>query len=131
MKFLTRVLTRYWGYIALVLAVGGFFLHALGLAVILVLSLGALGYFLFQAPLSCGAETRKGEPCRNNSHGLLIGCYFRQHKWQRLRQIFSPEGGQVILRSMQSASGKLGTLSGAVAGIQFLIVAGILVFHHI
>ena len=126
-----RILTRYWDYLALVLAVWGFFLHALGLMVILVLSLGALGYFLFQAPVSCNAETRKGEWCRKNSQGLLLGCSIRQHKWQRFRQIFSPEGGTTILRTLRSTSGKLGTLSGAVAGVQFLIVAGILVFHHI
>jgi hypothetical protein len=131
MKLLARILTRYWGYLALVLAVGGFFLHALGLVVILALSLAALGYFLLQAPVWCGAETRKGEWCRNNSHGLLRGCSIRQHKWQRVRKTFTPDGGKAVLRTMQSASGALGTVSGAVAGIQFLIVAGILIFHQL
>ena len=85
MTLLTRLLTRYWGYLALVIAALGFFLHSLGFAVILVLSLAAFGYFLLQAPVWCCAVTRKSELCRKNSHGLLLGCSIRQHKWQRMR----------------------------------------------
>jgi hypothetical protein len=73
MKLVTRLLTRYWGYLAVVIAVAGFFLHSVGLAAVISLALAALGYFLFQAPMWCGAETRKNEWCRNNSHGLLLG----------------------------------------------------------
>ena len=51
MKLVTRLLTRYWGYLAVVIAVAGFFLHSIGLAVVIALALAALGYFLFQAPL--------------------------------------------------------------------------------
>ena len=61
MKFLIRLLTRYWGYLAVVIAVAGYLFHDLKLAVILALSLAALGYFLFQAPMWCGTQTRKGE----------------------------------------------------------------------
>jgi hypothetical protein len=93
-KLLTRVLTRYWGYLALAVAVLGFFFHSLGLAVILALSLAALGYFLVAAPVWCCAITRQGLLCRENSHGLLLGCWRRQHKWQRLHQSFTPAGGR-------------------------------------
>lgn len=41
-------------------------------------------WMLLAAPTWCGAETRKGESCRENSYGLLGGCYRRQHRWQRL-----------------------------------------------
>ena len=58
MKLLTRVLTRYWGYLAVAVAVVGFFLHNIGLAVTVALALAALGCFLLQAPVWCGAETR-------------------------------------------------------------------------
>lgn len=129
MKPLTRLLTRYWGYLAIVIAVAGYFLHDFGLAVILSLSLAALGYFLLQAPVSCGAETRKGEWCRKNSHGLLRGCSIRQHKWQRLKQTFTPAGGRAVLRTSKSVSGALSTIGGVVTGAQVLIVAGALVFH--
>jgi hypothetical protein len=39
MKLLTQLLTRYWGYLAIAVAVAGYFLHGIGLAVILALSL--------------------------------------------------------------------------------------------
>jgi hypothetical protein len=129
MKLVTRLLTRYWGYLAVALAVTGYFLHSLGLAVILALSLAALGYFLFQAPMWCGAETRKGEWCRNNSHGLLRGCSFRQHKWQRVKQTFTPAGARAVLATSKSVSGALGAIGGVVAGVQVLIAAGVLIFH--
>ena len=60
-------------------------------SVIAILSMLALVYFLFQAPLPCGADTRNGEHCRNNSHGLLLGCWIRQHKWQKARDVFIQE----------------------------------------
>jgi hypothetical protein len=129
MKLVTRLLTRYWGYLAVVLAVAGYFLHSLGLAVILALSLAALGYFLFQAPMWCGAETRKGEWCRNNSYGLLRGCSFRQHKWQRVKQTFTPAGARAVLATSKSVSGALGAVGGVVAGVQVLIAAGVLIFR--
>ena len=92
MKLVTRLLTHYWGYLAVVIAVAGFFLHSVGLAVVIALALAALRYFLFQAPMWCGTETRKNEWCRNNSHGLLLGCHIREHKWQRAKQTFTPGG---------------------------------------
>jgi hypothetical protein len=129
MKLLARLLARSWGYLAIIIAVAGYFLHRIALAVILALSLAALGYFLFQAPMWCGAETRKGEWCRRNSHGLLRGCSLRQHKWQRLRQTFTPAGARAVVATGKSVSGALGTIGGVVAGVQVLIAAGILVFH--
>ena len=129
MKLLTQLLTRYWGYLAVVIAVVGFFLHSLGLAVILALSLAALGYFLLWAPVWCGAETRTGEWCRKNSHGLLRGCSYRQHKWQRTRQTFTPAGGRAILATGKSVGGALALIGGVVAGVQVLVVAATLMFR--
>jgi hypothetical protein len=105
MKLITRLLTRYWGYLAVVLAVAGFFLHGIGLAVVIVLALAGLGYFLFQAPMWCGAETRKNQWCRNNSHGLLLGCHLRQHKLQRVKQTLPrPEGERLLGRASPLAA---------------------------
>jgi hypothetical protein len=129
MKLLTRLLTRYWGYLAAAIAVAGYFLHNLGLAVVLALSLASLGYFLFQAPVWCGAETRKGECCRNNSHGLLRGCSYRQHKWQRAKQTFTPTGVRAVVATSKSVSGGLSTVGGVVAGVQVLIAAVAIAFH--
>jgi hypothetical protein len=129
MKLLTRLLTRYWGYLALVIAISGFFLHSLGFAVILAISLAALGYFLIQAPVWCCAVTRTGELCRDNSRGLLLGCHRRQHRWQRLKQTFTPTGGRAVLAAGKSASGFLVLLGGIFAGVQALIAAGGIVLH--
>jgi hypothetical protein len=129
MKVAERILTRYWGYLAVVIAVAGFFLHNVGLAVVIALGLAALGYFLFQAPVWCGAETRKKEWCRKNSHGLLRGCSIREHKWQRLKQTFTPAGGRALLRTSKSVSGGLSVIGSVVAGVQVLIAAGVLIFH--
>ena len=104
-------------------------LNSLGMAVILALSLAALGYFLFQAPMRCGAETRTGDWCRNNSHGLFRGCSLRQHKWQRLKQTFSPAGARAVVATSKSVSGALGTIGGVVSGVQVLIDAGVLIFR--
>jgi hypothetical protein len=76
------------GYLVLGLALLGWATHLLGAVVILILSLLALIYFLVQAPGWCGAETTDGRHCKNNAHGLLMGCWIRQHKWQRLRNVF-------------------------------------------
>lgn len=129
MKPLAQLLTRYWGYLAILVAVAGFFLHKIGLAVVIVLALAAVGYFLLQAPVWCGAETRTGEHCRRNSHGLLRGCTYRQHKWQRTKQTFTPTGARAVFATSKSVSGGLATLGGVVAGVQVLIAAGFLVFH--
>jgi hypothetical protein len=99
-------------YLALVIAALGFFLHSLGFAVILALSLAAFRYFLLQAPVWCCAVTRKGELCRKNSHGLLLGCSIRQHKWQRTWQTFTPTGGRAVLAAGRSASGFLVLVGG-------------------
>ena len=129
MKLVTRLLTRYWGYLAVVIAVAGFFLRSIGLAIVIALALAGLGYFLFQAPVWCGAETRKNQWCRNNSHGLLLGCHLRQHKLQRVKQTFTLAGGRALARTSKSVSGGLSTIGGAVAGVQVLIAAGVLIFH--
>jgi hypothetical protein len=99
------------------------------LAAILALSLAALGYFLLQAPVWCGAETRTGEWCRKNSHGLLRGCSYRQHKWQRARQTFTPAGVRAVLATGKSVGGAVAMIGGVVAGIQVLIAAAGLAFH--
>lgn len=121
-----KLLRRYWGYVVLALVIAGLVVHAFGYAVIAILSVLALAYFLFQAPLTCGAKTRNKEPCRNNSHGLLLGCWIRQHKWQRARDVFVSRKWQDTIRDL-TASPKdvLGTVGG-LASIVSLVIAVIL-----
>lgn len=129
MDAIARLFTRYWGYLALALAIFGLVTNHFGFMAILILSLAALGYFLVAAPVWCCAVTRTGQLCRDNSRGLLLGCHRRQHRWQRVKQTFTPAGGRAVLTAAKSASGLLALVGGVVAGVQVLIAAVGLVLH--
>jgi hypothetical protein len=114
-KWARKVLVRYWGYLALALAVLGAVEH-LAVAAVLVLAGLAFVYLLLLAPLWCGAETREGLACRNNSRGLLLGCWIREHKWQRLKKAFVPARWGELGRSLfGSAKDGLATISAFIA----------------
>jgi hypothetical protein len=113
---LGRFLSRYWGYVALAIAVVGAFEHLAAVAVLVLAGL-AFVYVLVQAPLVCGAAGRDG-PCRNNSHGMLLGCWIRQHKWQRLKRLFIRQRWTNLARTL------LGTAKDALATISALIAIG-------
>ena len=113
---------RYWGYLALGLVILGWVTHAVGYIVIAILSLLALVYFLVQAPLTCGAEIRKGDHCRNNSHGLLLGCHIRQHKWQRARDIFVSRKWKDVIHDLTgSPKDILGTVGGLISIVSVFV----------
>lgn len=129
-----EILRRYWGFLALVIALAGWVGlvmggHAVPVAVILILSVASVGYFLFQAPLWCGAVTREGKLCRNNSSGLLIGCHLREHKWQKLKMAFVPKAWGELNRGLWATpkdgvatlSG-LGSLVSALAAVVTILV---------
>lgn len=111
-----RFLARYWGYFALMVAVAGAIGHLATVAVLVLAGLAFL-YLLFQAPLVCGAPGREG-PCRNNSHGILLGCWIRQHKWQRVKRLFISQKWSDLARSL------LGSAKDALATISALIAIG-------
>jgi hypothetical protein len=111
-----KFLRRYWGYVALAVVITGWATDAIGYAVIAIISFMALIYFLFQAPLTCGAETRQGLPCRKNSRGILMGCAYRQHKWQKVRDIFVTRRWRDVYHDlMGSTKDKLGTVSALIS----------------
>jgi hypothetical protein len=101
-----RLLERYWGFLALLAALACWVGLILGkvstaiVALVLVLSVGAVIYFLFQAPLWCGAVTRDGTLCRNNSSGVLTGCHLREHKFQKLKMAFVPKAWRELNRGL-------------------------------
>lgn len=101
---------------ALAIAVVGAVEHLAAVAVLILAGLAFI-YVLVQAPLICGAVGRDG-PCRNNSHGILLGCWIRQHKWQRLKRLF------IRQRWDSLASTLLGTAKDALATISALIAIG-------
>ncbi len=114
-KWARKMFVRYWGYLALALAVLGAVEH-LAAAAVLVLAGLALVYLFLLAPLWCGSETREGLACRNNSHGLLLGCWIREHKWQRLKKAFVPARWGELGRSLfGSVKDCLATISAVVA----------------
>jgi hypothetical protein len=118
-----RLLQRYWGYLAIALAILCWYTRTFGYVLIVISSLAALIYFLVQAPLTCCAEIRTGDHCRNNSHGLLLGCWIRQYKWQRARDIFVSRKWQIIIHDlMASPKDILGTI-GTLVSIVSLFVA--------
>lgn len=121
-KTMGKILRRYWGYIALALAIAGWVTHAVGYAAIAIVSFMALVYFLFQAPLTCGAENRDGTHCRENSHGILVGCWRRQHKWQKVRDIFASRRWRDVYHElMGSPKDKLGTVSALISVLSLFI----------
>ena len=115
-RALRKFLARYWGYLALIVAIVGAIEHLATIAVLVLAALAFL-YLLVQAPLVCGAPGREG-PCRNNSHGILLGCWIRQHKWQRVKRLFISKRWNDLARSL------LGSAKDALATISALIAVG-------
>jgi hypothetical protein len=126
-----KLLRRYWGFLALIVALACWAGLIIGqfvtfvVALVLILSVGAVGYFLFQAPLSCGAIAWDGKLCRNSSSGILVGCYLRDHKWQKLRMAFVPTAWPDLNRGLWASPRQgvtaVGGLSAAVSALAALI----------
>lgn len=130
------MLRRYWGFVALFFALGGWVEIVAGqlaasaaIGVILALSVAGLAYFTFRAPLWCGAETREGLACRKNSRGLLLGCDLRQHKWQRLKlaahvRTWREFNGKLWASARDSAAtlGGIASVVSAVAAVVALMI---------
>ena len=92
------------------------------LGALIALSTAATAYFLFQVPNWCGAVNRNGTLCRDNSSGLLIGCYRRQHKWQKIKPTFVSQywrrlGGELKsqpLEGVKTVTALLGLFGGLI-----------------
>ncbi|MGA5321102.1 hypothetical protein ACPCIU_11730 [Streptomyces seoulensis] len=81
-------LWRYWGIAAFIIAIAGWLTADIGPVGIAVLSAFSFLWFLFQAPVPCGALNRGDvEQCRNNGRGVLRGCHIRHHQWQKLKAL--------------------------------------------
>lgn len=110
-------IARYWGYVLLAVLLTVWWTTKVGPVVLVVLSLIVTGYFLFQAPIWCGAVNRDQTLCRRNASGLLLGCSLRQHKWQKLKMTFVPPMWRKLNRGLwANPTTGLATI-GAVVGI--------------
>ena len=72
--------------------------------------------------LTCGAEARGGKQCRNNSHGILLGCWIRQHKWQRVKDVFVSRRWRGVFHDlMGTTKDKLGTIGALIAVVSLFV----------
>ncbi len=84
----SRTIARYFGWISLGTAL--ILWGRLDPTVTAVLVLTAALYIGFRTPTWCGAETRNRQLCRKNAYGVLMGCSYRQHRWQKLKLAVIP-----------------------------------------
>lgn len=114
----SRFVGRYWGYLLLAGAVVLLFGFDVGPLVLAGTFALCFVWILVAAPTWCGAMTRTGEPCRMNSSGLLRGCTYRQHKWQRIRALTRLDtAGNVFRGWFTGAQQQVATLGLFVAAI--------------
>lgn len=95
----------------------------MGPGIIAALSGVVVLYTLFQAPMWCCATTRNGEPCRNNSYGILLGCHMRQHKWQKMAMIVHADTWAQLMRRVWSSIGGASAAISALAGVASAVAA--------
>ncbi len=83
-------LGRYWGVVVAIMIAIGAILGGPSAAFYAAMTVLVVVWSLVAAPSWCSAvNPRCGgeiEYCRNNSSGLLLGCWIRQHKYQRFTQ---------------------------------------------
>lgn len=120
---IVKWLRRYWGYLALALAIVGLVTHTIGYAVISIFSIAAFAYFLVQAPVWCGAITRQGQLCRNNSTGVLLGCRYREHKWQKLKMTFVPKAWRQLNHGLWAGPKEVLATVGSLTSVVSLAIA--------
>lgn len=125
-----KMLRRYWGYLACLLLVV-LWSNGAGVDPLLLASLSGVAafYFLFRAPLWCCATTRDGQPCRKNATGLLMGCSYNQHKWQKLKGIVLRRAWRDVWRSMWANFNQRVNTLAALATVASGVVAVLQLLH--
>lgn len=116
-------LSRWLGFAFVVALLAALPTRAVPATMLFALSGLSLLWALFFAPVWCGAVTRKGQFCRNNSWGLLLGCHLREHRWQKFKMMFVSRRWQQLNRGLWSSPGAvLATVSGLISIVLFLEV---------
>ncbi|MFI7104424.1 hypothetical protein ACIBK8_34430 [Streptomyces sp. NPDC050161] len=126
-----KAFRTYWGFVAagaLIVAWGN---SGSGL-LILILSLAVSAFALFQIPTWCGAVNRDGKTyCRKNASGILMGCSYRQHRWQKLKLVvLRSKAGDLTQAVFPTAKEKfagfiaVGGLASAIAAVIVPLIAG-------
>jgi hypothetical protein len=125
----TSSLGKYWGYLLFVVLITAWWTQSFGPVGLIALSALTMMFFLFRAPVWCGAVTRGNDFCRKNARGLLMGCSYQQHKWQKLKLAVVPPKWRQLNRglwispekSLASVAALGGGLSAVAAVVQLLI----------
>lgn len=126
-----QFLWKFWGYLLLPIIALAIWSVQVGAAPIAVIAGLATAYMLLQAPVPCGAPTRKRyrdseqEYCRRNARGLLGGCNQNvQHKWANGKLLASrSKWGQFLSNLMTSGKGVAAGVSALAASATALIAS--------
>ncbi|GAA0952967.1 hypothetical protein [Nonomuraea longicatena] len=114
-------LGKYWGYLLFVVLITAWLTSALGPAGLVALSALTTVFFLFRVPVWCGALTREREFCRRNARGLLMGCSYQQHKWQKLKLAVVPPKWRQLNRGLwvgpEKSVATVAALGGGVSAV--------------
>jgi transposase len=121
-----KALWQFWGYLLLAGVVYVWTSGDVNLLFVLLLSGLSLLYMLFAAPMWCMApNATNGKPCSNNAHGLLIGCWIRKHKWEKVKMVFRRQRWTELVRRSWSSIGAQAATIGAVGSFASAIAAAI------
>lgn len=117
---------RYVGYLLVLVLYLGWFQLGLNTGALALLSGLTVLYALFIAPMPCCAINRNGTFCRNNAYGLLMGCWYYQHRWQTALMLVRKQSwarlGSKMFRSIAGNAATLTALAGMVSVIAALAV---------
>lgn len=122
-----RISKRYAGYLLVVALYLAWFRMGFNPGVIAALSGATFLYGLFAAPVPCCALNRDGATfCRNNGHGVLLGCWIRQHRWQNVKLLVRRQSwarfGSRVFGSISGNAAALAAIAGFASAAATLIV---------
>jgi hypothetical protein len=116
----TRWLWKWLGWVILVALAAKW--NSLTLTWLFILSVTAILYFAFRVPTWCGAETRQGKSCRKNAYGLLMGCSYREHRWQKFSLAAKRRRWKRLGHELWSEN-KVGSIGLIISGLAFAATA--------
>lgn len=112
-----KAIGQFWGYFLLVALVAAWWKGGVAPVILILLSVATVIYFFFRAPVWCGAMTRNNTLCRKNAKGLLMGCSYQQHKWQKIKLVFLPRAWRELNRGLWATPREGMTTLAALAGV--------------
>jgi hypothetical protein len=128
-KTAKKTLRRGYGYVLVLVLAYAWLGASMGAGVIALLSGMLMIYSLFVAPVWCCAENRDGGYCRDNAYGVLMGCYRRQHKWQKLHMAVRYQyWGRLCRRVLSGVGGQAASLSAVAGTVSATVALGTFVF---